>query len=110
MVKKIFLRYGTKNGDLTKLANELGTAFATSFKLRDSSYLGGDYYLARSVEPTAGSLKLHSNFDPIDGSFIHSEHPEYAFILHVDDVLNEEKVAAALQATNFTLINRSELD
>lgn len=110
MGRKIFLRYGAKNGDLDELASELATVFAAKFEVRNSSYLGGDYYLARSVEPSAGSLKLHTNIDPIDGSYIRSEHPEYAVILHVDDVLEEEKVTAALLLTNFTLINRSELD
>ncbi|WP_050927496.1 hypothetical protein [Aestuariivita boseongensis] len=103
----LHLRFARQNAELLATAEQLAQALSLTFELRDSSYWGGEYYLARDATPFARTLRLHRNTDIVDGTAIFKDCDSSDVILHADDVAFEQGLSDALRAAGLHAVYRS---
>lgn len=103
---KHFFRYGRQTTALEETAALLETALKIKFELRESSYWGGDYFMARSAVPYAVRIKLHLNQDLIDKKPIFRDHAAHGLILHADEVQKSELLTQILDTLGFILLEQ----
>jgi hypothetical protein len=105
----LYLRFGTRSKDLEAAKSIICELLDIAMELRDSSYWGGDYYLARAGQSFAKSIKLHSNTDLHDQKPIFPEYAEFGALLHCDCVSDERILKERLDASSFEFIGRTEV-
>jgi hypothetical protein len=98
---EVSLTFGSTAG-IEDLAEKVGQALGVSFELRDSMYLGGDYYRSRSDR---GEVTVQQNDDL--GEPAEPSHPELPTLVRVDTASRfEAAINEALQPLDLLLIDR----
>jgi hypothetical protein len=83
------LKYGVRSDTLRQAADSFSQLLGMSFALHDSSFFGGDYFLAQVTE---GTVYLQPNFDALDDEPFEPSWPADQFLLCFSGVDDEKWV------------------
>lgn len=72
------LTYGLRSQTVEQAAASVGELLGVSFELHDSSFRGGDYFLAEAPE---GTIYVQSNLDVLDDEPFEAAWPSDQFLL-----------------------------
>lgn len=84
------LKYGLRSQSLQQAAASVSALLGVSFELHDSSFRGGDYFLAEVPE---GTIYVQSNFDALDDEPFDESWPSDQFLLCFAGLDDERWVA-----------------
>jgi hypothetical protein len=102
------LTFGFKEEDLRTVRTRLEFLLKIHFEQRDSSFYGGTYF--RWEDREAGQLILQNNFDRIEQGWIEEAHQDFATLLNVSGITNEEMIKTILaQIEDCRLIRETQL-
>lgn len=103
----VFLKFGSRATNLDRVMTQIADAMKLEFVSRESSYWGGDYYLARFDGGKLRTIKIHPNLDVYDQEPIFPEFSEYGVLIHCDYVIDEDYLLNILGALGFEIIDRT---
>lgn len=103
----VFLKFGSHATELNSVKSQIADATNLEFEARESSYWGGDYYLARFDGHTLRTIKIHLNWDVVGQEPIFPEFSEYGVLIHCDYVLDEDKLLSSLRTLGLEVIDRT---
>ena len=105
----VFLKFGSRESELERVQAVIADALNLKFDARESSYWGGDYFLARLDGGIAKSIKVHLNVDVYSNEPIFPEFAEYRVLIHCDHVAEEDLLISALRELGLEPIDRSSI-
>jgi hypothetical protein len=88
--------YGFTGTTLEDAAPLVQQVLGLQLQERDSSYYAGTYYLYN--QSYGQELRLYSNKDPVDGSWVREEYRDYAVILEVSGLSNMDEIKRKLMS------------
>ncbi|MCP2052737.1 UNVERIFIED_ORG: YHS domain-containing protein [Pseudomonas fluorescens] len=95
--------YGTEKLCLLSAKGEVERALGETFEERDSSYLGGVYYMLGRSDSENFVLKL--NIDPFDGDPVEQSYSSYKILLYVNATNRSPDIEKAIgQGGDFKLL------
>jgi len=99
------LKFGSRSKDLAAVSERIAETLEIAFKMRESSYWGGDYYLARPAGAYAGEVRVFRNKDVYERTAIYAEFESSKTLIHCDDVSEGECLKERLVAAGFELLD-----
>ncbi len=95
--------YGAKKLSLLSAKDDVERMLGKVFEERDSSYLGGVYYMWGGSDSESFILKL--NIDPFDGDPAEQKYPEHKILLYVNATECSSDIEKAMsQSAGFELL------
>ncbi|RKG71948.1 hypothetical protein [Corallococcus terminator] len=91
---KVFDQYGVWEADVEAAILKLEPALGIPFKPHNSTYLGGDYYLAKHQ---GGELALRPNYLDFTKSWVVPEHKAFRTLLLVSNIQDPDAVQRLLK-------------
>lgn len=103
-MKSVYNLYGVSSLSLRELSSELSNLLNLDFSRRESSYKGGEYFIAAPTQ--GGEILVESNWTDEDGHLSEPQHSEFPVLVYAN--ATSLHVRATISGSGSFVLLRSE--
>jgi hypothetical protein len=107
-MSKTYDLYCADADDLRAAQSLVENSLSIQMTLRNSTYWGGDYYLARNAE--IGEVAVRPNFNSFTGELNEREYPDCRFVVWVSAPADADAIRARLVTGGLRFLSRTVVD